>query len=140
MEEKDVEVVGFEALERDVDGLFDAFWREVEVDVRVAAKFGAQEVGIAGDAFEPEAEHDLRHAPSVERGGVDEVHSEVEGGLGGLHDLVEGNITELRAEGGRAEGEDGQVDAGLAEWSLFQSRDWLVVIGTAKGQEWELGR
>ena len=55
VEEEDVEVVGAEAVEGDVDGFLDAFGGEVEVGERVAAELGAELIGIARSAAEGDA-------------------------------------------------------------------------------------
>ena len=137
VKEEDVEVVGLQPLQRDVDGFLDAAGGEIEVDVRVAAELGAEEVGLAGHVAQADAEEDLRHAAAVERGGVDEVHPEVEGGAGRAHRLVEGDRAEFRAERGGAEGEDGKVEAGLAEGACFHGKwrriDWTVAAAAASG-------
>ncbi len=98
VEEHDVEVIGLEALEGNVGGFLNAFRGEIEMDVGVAAELRAEKVGIAWDSLQAEAEHDFRHTATVERGGIDEVHAEIEGSLGGEHGLIEGDGAELRAE------------------------------------------
>lgn len=134
VQEENVEVVGAEAVERDVDGFLDAFGGEIEVAERVAAELGAELVGIARLAAEGDAEQDFRHAATVEGGRVEEGKAEVERGVDGIQGVVELHRAELLAERGGTEGEDGKVDAGGAEGA--GDHGWRGLVRSGLRSEW----
>jgi hypothetical protein len=109
--EDDVEVVGAEAVEGDVDALGDALGAEVEV---LAGRSGRSFVQgwspSRGNAAEGDAEEDFGHAAAVEGRRVYEVEAAVEGDLDGLQRVVEGDAAKSLAEE-RPELEDRQFDA-----------------------------
>ena len=113
--EHDVEVVGAEAVEGDIDALRDALGREVEVRKVITADLRTELIAVARDAAEGDAEEHLRHPTSVERRRIDEVEAAVEGDLDGLQGVIEGDAPEFLSERGGAEAEDRQFDAGLTE-------------------------
>ena len=113
--EDDVEVVGAEAVQGDVDALRDALGAEVEVLEVVAAELRAELVAVARHAAEGDAEEHFGHPAAVEGRRVDEVEAAVEGDLDGLQGVVEGDAAEFLAERRGAEAEDREFDPGLTE-------------------------
>ena len=113
--EDDVEVVGAEAVQGDVDALRDALGAKVEVRQVIAAELRAELVAIARDAAEGDAQEYFGNTAAVEGRGVDEVDAAIEGDLDGLQGVIEGDTAEFLAERGGAETENREFDSGLTE-------------------------
>ena len=113
--ETDIEVVGPETVETDIDAFGHAFGTEVEMGQVVAAELGAEEIVVAGDIAKGDAEEDLAHASAIEGRGVDEIEPDIESDADAAEGFVEGDGAELLAEGGGAETEYGNLQAGTAE-------------------------
>jgi hypothetical protein len=102
VEEDDVEMIGAQAVEGDVDAFLDALGGKVEVGERVATEFGSLEIGIAGHVAESDAEQD--------------------GDADGFQGILDADFAEFLAEGRGPKAEDGKVDSGVAERSGLHGR------------------
>ena len=96
--EDNVEVVGAEAVQGDVDALRDALRTEVEVRQVVAAQLRAELIAIARDAAEGDAQEHFGNTAAVEGRCVDEVDPAVEGNLDGFQRVFEGDAAEFLPE------------------------------------------
>lgn len=119
----DVEVIGAQTVQTDIDAFGDAFGGEIKMGEVVASEFGAEDVLIAGNIAERETKQDLAHAAAVEGGGVDEVESGVQGDPDALEGFFQGNLAELLTEGAGAEAKDGDLKTGATE-GAERNRGW----------------
>ena len=113
--EHDVEMVGAEPVQADIDALGDALGGEVEVLEVVAAELRAERVGVARHATQRDAEQHFTHPASVEGRGVDEVQPALERHADALDGFIQGDVAELLPERRGAEAEDGQMKSGAAK-------------------------
>ncbi len=97
--ETDIEVVGPEPVETDIDAFGHAFGAEVEMGQVVAAELGAEEIVVSGDIAKGDAEEDFAHASAVEGRGVDEIEPDVESDADAAQRFIEGNWAELLTQG-----------------------------------------
>ena len=72
--------------------------RKIEEVVRVASEFASEEIRIARDTLQSDAEQHLGLPVAIERRGVDVVHAKIERGPGRLHRLVERDGAEKAAD------------------------------------------
>ena len=85
----------------------------------VAAELGAEVIAVAGDVLERRSEQAFAQPPSVEGGGVDEVHPQVERDMDRPHRFVQVDRAEFLPERRRPEADPREVQAGLAEGAEF---------------------
>jgi hypothetical protein len=112
--EQDVDVIRLQPLEGGLKRLAGAFRSEVEFRVAESAGLGADVDLLPPPAGERLAEELLRESTAVLRGGINEVHARVDGGVYGRGRFLRGHGAELLPEGGPALREDRDVEAGLA--------------------------
>jgi hypothetical protein len=85
----------------------------------IAPELGPEQVAVPGDAAEGESEQAFTESPAIERGGIDEVHAQVEGRANRAQGVVEVDAAELLPEGGGTKAEDGELESRLSQESLF---------------------
>ena len=72
-----------------MNGFLDAFGGKIKMNIGVSTEFGSKKVAITWDSFESLAKHDLRHSTAIKRGGVYEVHAEVQCRDCGFHHFID---------------------------------------------------
>ena len=120
--QQDFDMVGAESFQRRFNALARSCRREVELGHVEAARLGADVDFVAPAAFESFAEELFRQTLSVKRGGIDEIHPCIDRGVNAVGGFGRGHGTELLSERSPALSEDGDIQAGLAEWSVFHGR------------------
>jgi len=116
-----VDVIDAEALQAVLDAALGGTTGVIVVAawLGVAADLGGEQVGIAWHAFQRAAEAEFGEGLAIGWGDVDEVHAAFERGLNGGDAVVERDLAEDGAEGGGAEAENGNLEAGGAERAGF---------------------
>ena len=110
-------MVGAEPVERHVDALCDPPGREIEMCQVVAAQFRAEQITVPRDVFERHPKEHLAHTAAVERARVDQVHAALEGRVDAADRLFQRDGAKLLPQRTGAEGEDRDIEAGVAEWA-----------------------
>ena len=135
---QDVDAVDAKAFEAFFEGAHDAVVAEVEdglegrrivEDALVvvlacdgledAPDFGGQDIIVARDVFEGQAQSGLALARPVERRGVEQVKAQCEGAVDDLGGLFVGYIAVKPADGGAAQAQAGDFEAAAAEDGFF---------------------
>ena len=130
--EHDVEVIGAEPVQRDIDGFGHALRGKIEVRQIVASDFRAKRVALARHAFQRDAEQHFAHPASVKWRGVDEVQPALERDADARENFVERHVAEFRAERRCAEAKDGKLEIGLAEAAGFHWPKFFAADGAQR--------
>lgn len=125
----DVEVIGPQTMEGNIDAFGDASGGEIEMLEIVATELGAECVAVTRDAPESDAEENFTHSATVEGGRIDEVETAVEGDMDGAEGFLDIDGAELLAERGGSKAEDGELEAGGAERAGLHDVVWGEACG-----------
>ena len=106
-----------EAVKRNMNGFLDAFGGEIEMNVGVATELCSKKVAITWNSFEPLAKHYLRHPTAIKRGGVDEVHTEVQCSDCRFHYFIEIDRAKFSSQRRCSKGKNGKIKVGFSERS-----------------------
>src|SRR5438876_6289743 len=117
--EEDVEVIGTEPMQADIDAFGHAPRGEIEVRQIIAAQFGAEGETVARRVAQGNAEEHFAHPAPVKRRGVDEVEPAIERDADAAQRLVETDLAELLPERRRAEAEDRELESGTTKGARF---------------------
>lgn len=100
-----------------MNGFLDAFGGKIKMNIGVSTEFGSKKVAITWDSFESLAKHDLRHSTAIKRGGVYEVHAEVQCRDCGFHHFIDIDGAEFSSQRRCSKGKNGKIKVGFSERS-----------------------
>lgn len=100
-----------------MNGFFDAFFGEIEMNVGVATELGSEKVAITWDSLEPLAKHYLRHPTTIKWGCIDKVHTEVQCSNCGFHHFVDIDRAKFSPQRRCSKGKNRKINVGSSERS-----------------------
>src|SRR6185436_15392301 len=113
--QNNIQMIGAEAVQANIDALRDAFGAEVKMLQIIASEFGAEYVAVTTDIAQSDTEEDFAHAAAVKRRSVDEVKSAGQRHANTFEGFIKRNAPKLLTEGGSAKAKDGKLEAGFSE-------------------------
>lgn len=131
--EDDIEMIGAETMEADINAFPNAFGGEIKMLEVVAAELGAEEVLLARDIAQGDTEENFAHAAAIKGRGIDEVEAAIEGDADAANGFVQGDGAKFLAKGGGPKAEDREMKSSFTEQPCLHGE--ILSLTAAEGKQ-----